>query len=115
MRLLRMTTRRWMILVAVVAIAFGLLTFLRRLAAGKVASFTQKVRVQLSLPPDDPLSDFNVPLTRDVGYWMDIDHFLSRFWIVLLTVIVLATWVAIAYSPRGRVKASVPAAEPGEG
>ncbi len=97
MRLLRMTMGRWMILVAVVSIASGLLTFLRRLAAGKVAGFMQKVRDQLGLPPDNPLSDFNVPVSRDVGYWIDVDNFLSRFWIVLLTVIVLATWVTIAY------------------
>jgi hypothetical protein len=38
----RMTTGRWMILVASVSFAFGLLMFLRRVAAGKVASFMQK-------------------------------------------------------------------------
>ena len=46
MRLLRMTTGRWMILVAAVSFAFGLLTCLRRVAAGKVASFMQKIRDQ---------------------------------------------------------------------
>jgi hypothetical protein len=102
MRMFRMTTRQWMILVAVVSPAFALLVFLRRLAANKVAGFMQHVRDQAGLPPDASLSDFNVPVTRDVANWIDIDNLLSRFWIVLLTLIVLATWVTVAYFPRGR-------------
>ena len=114
MRMFRMTTRQWMILVAVVSPAFALLVFLRRLAANKVGGFMQHVRDQAGLPPNASLSDFNVPVTREVANWIDIDNFLSRFWIVLLTLIVLATWVTVAYLPGGAAKASVPRNEPGK-
>ena len=114
MRLFHMTTRQWMILVAVVAPAFALLVFLRRLAANKVAGFMEQVRDRAGLPPDASLSDFNVPVTRDVANWIDINHLLSRFWIVLLTLIVLAAWVTITYFPRIAVKPSIPRNEPGK-
>jgi hypothetical protein len=114
MRLLRMTTGRWMIFVAVVALALALLILLRRLAANKVEGFMQNVRVQAGMPPDASLSDFDVPVTRDMMRWIVFDAFLSRFWIVLFALIVLATWVTIAYLPSGTAKARVPAIEPGE-
>jgi hypothetical protein len=66
MKLLRMTTGRWMIFVAVVSIALGLLMFLRRLAANKVAGLMQEIRHQAGLPPDASLSDYNVPVTRHI-------------------------------------------------
>ncbi len=109
-----MTTRQWMILVAIVAPALALLVFLRRLAANKVAGFMQQVRDLAGLPPDASLSDFNVPVTRDVANWIDIDNLLSRFWIMLLTLIVLATWVTIAYFPGGAVEPNTPRNEPGK-
>jgi hypothetical protein len=46
------------LLIAVVAAALALLVFLRRLAANKVADFTQEVRDQAGLPADVPLSNF---------------------------------------------------------
>ena len=111
MRLLRMTTGRWMIFVAVIALALALLMFLRRLAANNVEGFMEQARVQAGLPPDDSLSDFNVPVTREMMRWIAFDAFLSRFWIVLFALIVLATWVTIAYFPSGTVKASARAIE----
>jgi hypothetical protein len=114
MRLLRMTTARWMILVAAVSVALALLMFLRRLAANKVAGIMQKVREQAGLPPDTPLADFDVPVTRDMLRWILFDEFLSRFWIVLLALIVLVAWAIIAYFPGGAVKASAPIIEPGQ-
>ncbi len=114
MRLLRMTMGRWMIFVAAVSAAFALLFLLRRLAANKVACFMQEFRDKAGLPPDASLSDFNVPVTRDMMHWIDFDVFLSKFWIVLLVLIVLATWVTVAYFPRGAGKASVSATEHGE-
>jgi len=101
-----------MIFVAVVSIGLTLLMFLRGLAASKVAGFMQKVRDQAGLPPDDPLSDFNVPASRAMMHWIAFDALLSRFWIVLLAFIVLATWVTTAYFPGGAGKASVSATEP---
>jgi hypothetical protein len=109
-----MTTRQWMTLVAIVAPALALLVFLRRLAANNVARFMEQARNRAGLAPDASLSDFNVPVSRDVANWIDFDNFLSRFWIVLLTLIVLATWVAIAFFPRGVVKQNVSRNEPGK-
>jgi hypothetical protein len=114
MKLLRMTTRRWMIVVVLISAELASLTFLRRLAADRVATFMQKVRDQAGLPPDIPLSDFDVPVPRDVIRWIEFDGFLSRFWIVLLVLIVLSTLVATACFPRGAVRASAPLTKPGE-
>jgi hypothetical protein len=114
MKLLRMTNGQWMILVAVVSAALALLIFLRRLAANKVMGFMHEIRDEAGLPPDASLSDFNVPVTRDMMYWIQFDSFLSRFWIVLLAFIVLATWATIAYFPSRAAKACVPATEPEE-
>ncbi len=109
-----MTAGRWMIFVAVVAAALGLLMLLRRLAANKVDGFMQKIRDQAGLPPDASLSDFDVPVTREMMRWLELNALLSRFWIVLLALIVLATWVTIAYFPGKSIKASVRATEPGK-
>jgi hypothetical protein len=114
MKLLRMTTAQWMILVALAAPALALLLFLRRLAANKVLSFMLEVRDQAGLPPDAPLADFDVPVTRDMMRWILFDAFMSRFWIVLLALIVLVAWAMIAYSPLAAVKASAPTTEPGK-
>jgi hypothetical protein len=111
MGLLRMTMGRWIIFIAVVSVAFALLIFLRRLAANKVADLMQSVRDQAGLPLDTPLSDFDVPVTGDMMRWIMCDAFLSRFWIVLLALVVLVTWATVAFFPRGAVKASDPAAE----
>ena len=104
-----------MILVAVVSAALALLMFLRRLAENKIAGFMQQFRDHAGLPPDASLSDYNVPVTRDMMNWILFDAFLGRFWIVLLMLIALATWVTIAYFPRAKIKAIVPTTEPGKG
>jgi hypothetical protein len=101
-----------MIFVAVVALALALLILVRRLAANKVEGFMQNVRVQAGLPPNATLSDFDVPVTREMMRSIMFDAFLSRFWIVLFALIVMAAWVTIAYIPSGTVRASVPGVEP---
>jgi hypothetical protein len=108
MKLLRMTIRRWMVFVALVSGALALLMFLRRLAAGKVAGFMEQARDRAGLPRDASLSDFDVPVTRDMLRWIWFDAALSRFWPVLLALVVLLTWVMLAYFPVGTVKANVP-------
>ncbi len=112
MRLLHMKTGRWMIFVAIVSAELAFLMFLRRLAASKVGGFMQQFRHKAGLPPYASLADFNVPVTRDMMHWIMLDGFLSRFWIILLALIVLATWVTIAYFPRGAAKVNVPATKP---
>ena len=113
-RLPRMTTRRWMIFIAVASAELASFTLLKRLAADRVAGFVQNARDQAGLPPDTPLSDFDVPVTPDMMHWIQLDSFLSRFWIGLLVLIVLSTLVATACFPRGAVKTSASAAELGE-
>ena len=88
--------------------------FLRRLAANNVDGFMHKIPDQAGLPPDASLSDFDVPVTRDMMRWLELDALLNRFWIVLLLLIVLATWVTVAFFPGKSIKASVRATEPGK-
>jgi hypothetical protein len=97
-----MSTRRWMIFVAVVAISLATLTLLRRWTSAKVIAFLQQVREQSALPPDSALADFNVPVTRDMMFWIQFDQFLNRFWIVLLALIMIIS-LAVLGSRRRKV------------
>ena len=110
MRMLRMSTGRWMIFVAVVAGSLAALTLLRRWTSAKVAGFMQQVRDQSGLPSDAPLSDFNVPVSRDMMFWIEFDHFLSKFWILLLGLIIVVSLATLALLPRrvGRPNGSAP-------
>jgi hypothetical protein len=111
MRPPRMTTRRWMAFVALAAAALAALAVLRRMTDAKVAGFMQQIRERMGLPPEADLSDFNVPVTREVIRWIDFDHFLRRFWLVLAVLVVLSALAATAWFPRGAGNAGTPAAE----
>jgi hypothetical protein len=89
-----------MIFVAVVAASLAALTLLRRWTSAKVAGFMQQIRAEAGLAPDAPLSDFNVPVTRDMMFWIEFDHFLSKFWILLLATIIIVSLAAMALLPR---------------
>jgi hypothetical protein len=101
-----------MVLVVVAAFTLALLIYLRRFAAGKVADIMEQVRDRASLPRDVPLSDFDVPVNRDMMNWILFDAFLSRFWLVLLAFVVVLTWVTLTFFPVAAVKANVAATGP---
>ncbi len=111
---LAMTTRRWMVFVFVVAVAIGTILWLRRLAAAKVSAFTQAARDELGLPADDTLADYNLPIPSELGHWIDLDHFLSRFGLIVLALVVVVAWGAIAFFPSKAIAPSVPVKESSE-
>ncbi len=107
-----MTTQRWMVFIAVFAANFAACTLYRRWGTVKVAGFLEGKRKQAGLPRTANLGDFNVSGTRDMVFWMDVDHLLERFWSILVFLAVVFSVAVAAMVPRGGVVNAVAAAPP---
>lgn len=103
-----MSTRRWITFVNVVAPAMTAFILLRRGVAARVASYLREGRLDLGLPPDAPLGDFNIPVTKEIAFWIDLDTYLSRFSVAIAALIILSSYGLVASFPRRGRKPNVP-------
>lgn len=107
MRLLAMTTQRWMVFVAVFAGTLTIWMAFQCWVDVRVAGFLQRFREQAGLPPEEPLGDYIIALPRGMGFWIDIDNFLHRFWFVLAILAFLFSFSVAVSFPRGQASSKV--------
>ena len=104
-RLPTMTTQRWMAFFAVFAVTLTGWILYSRWVAAKVAGFFHDSRYRAGLPPGANPGDFIIEVPRDMTFWMDVDQFFQRFWIVLVVLAVLFSFVVAVMFPRGKAEA----------
>jgi hypothetical protein len=102
MRLPAMTTQRWMVFVAAFASTLTIWIAFQCWVDARVAGFLQRFREQAGLPPEEPLGDYVIALPRGMGFWIDIDNFLHRFWFVLAILAFLFSFSVAASFPLGK-------------
>lgn len=110
MRFLAMTTRRWMIFVAVSAVALSAFILFQRWVAGKVALVMRQARETAGLAPGASASGFTIPVSSDIAFWIDLDNFLNRFGITFVVLAVLLSFGIVALLPRAARKPGLPPA-----
>jgi hypothetical protein len=86
---LRMTTARWMVLIAVFGGSLGGLVAYHRWVTGMFAKVMEQARIKAGLPADTNMNDFNIQVEPGLLIWLNLDHFLLRFWFVILPLLLL--------------------------
>jgi hypothetical protein len=101
----RMTTGRWMVFIAVFAGSLAGLDAFHRWVTSMFAGVMEQARIQRGLPPGTDMSGFiiRMPSSRQM-LWLDLDHFLLRFWFVVLPLILLLSFGAAMLLPARKIK-----------
>ncbi len=79
-----------------------------------VASILKQARVRQGLPPGALPNDFGIPMTGRQILAVEIDHFLMRFWFILLPLVLLICLGIAAWLPGTRSAAHTPSAPSGK-
>jgi hypothetical protein len=105
-----MALQRWLIFIAVTAVVLTAFVLFRRWVAGRVESVIQETRAEVGIPPRAPLEGYVLPITREMAFWIDVDHFLSRFSVVIAAMAVVLSFGVVALFPRRRARRNGPSA-----
>ncbi len=89
MRMPLMTTGRWMVCIAFCAIGLAAGMAYHRWVEARLDAKIQEARKRAGLSPEAPMNDFGVPLPGYMMTLITLDHFLMKFWFVLLLLVFL--------------------------
>jgi hypothetical protein len=74
-----------------------------------VSGLMEQARVRAGLPAGSPMGDVGIQVSGPQMTYIQIDHLLSRFWFVLLPVLLAICFGIAASLPRARSTTSGPA------
>jgi hypothetical protein len=77
-----------------------------------VSGLREQARVRAGFPTGSPMADFRIQVSGPQMTYIQIDHLLSRFWFVLLPVLLAICFAIAASLPRARSTTSGPAESP---
>jgi hypothetical protein len=75
-----------------------------------LAAILEQARVKQGLPPGPSPNDFGLPMTGLQMLCIKIDHLLTRFWFILLSLVLILCFVVAARWPGLRRAAHTSAA-----
>jgi hypothetical protein len=82
--------------------------------ASMVSGLMEQARVRAGLPAGSPMGDIGIHVSGPQMTHIQIDHLLSRFWFVLLPVLLAICFGIAASLPRARSTAGRPAESPSQ-
>ena len=100
----RMTTGRWMVLIAVFAGSLGGLVGCHRWVTAMVADVQEQARARAGLPPGTNMNDFNMPVTSRQMFWLRLDQFLMKFWFVILALLLVLSFGLAMLLPGTKIE-----------
>ncbi len=91
---------RYLVAMAISCLMVGVALSYHRWVASSVGPVTANARARAGLPPPSPMNDLIVPVTGRQMLYIELDHFLVKFWYVLVPAVVLLCFGVAASFPR---------------
>jgi hypothetical protein len=92
-----------MVLIAVFAGSLAGLVAFHRWVTSMFVAVMEQARIQAGLPPGTDMNEFNIPVSGRQMLWLDLDHFLLRFWFVVLPLLLLLSFGLAMLLPARKV------------